>query len=494
MASSKNTRQTLSREMIERPAGARDEGESASAPKLHPALIVLGSAGETGRAGEVLSLRAGRTAVLGRFDPDYDYGESVFVAPLRQRPGTNEERPPLEFARHISRRQVELIGERSGRVRVKNLGKAPLRMNGELSIESGASSLLEVGDTVAIGDDLLLLCQPRPIKLDASRFYPSDAWPAFGEADSCGIVGESLPVWQLRDRLAFVAQMSQHALVTGPTGSGKELAAQAIHALSSRGKQALVAHSAADIPATLVEAELFGNRANYPNAGMPGREGLIGAANGSTLFLDELGMLPTDLQAKLLRVLDEQGSYRRLGVDEPQRSDFRLVGATNRPLEFIKPDLLARLKHVITLPPLTERAEDVPLLAAHLLARIAARDAEGAIVRRFQREGHVPLSLDLVDSLARHLYSANLRELEQLLLSALYGSGGAEVGLSTEVEAQLRFAARRQVIDPEEVSCDAVRATLEECEWNISRAAAQLGWSRFQLNRKMKKCGIEGRG
>ncbi|MFN8547088.1 MAG: sigma 54-interacting transcriptional regulator [Candidatus Eisenbacteria bacterium] len=494
MASSKNTRQTLSRETIERPAGARDEGAAAGSPKLHPALVILWSMTEADRAGEVLSLRAARTAILGRFDPDYDYGESAFVAPLRQRPGKNEERAPLEFARHISRRQLELVGERGGRVRVKNLGKAPLRVNGELSIESGAGSILEVGDTLAIGDEVLLLCQPRPIKLDAPRFLPTEAWPAFGAADSCGIVGESLAVWQLRDRLAFVAQMSQHALVTGPTGSGKELAAQAIHSLSARSKRPLVAHSAADIPPTLVEAELFGNRANYPNAGMPGREGLIGAADGSTLFLDELGMLPTDLQAKLLRVLDEQGTYRRLGVDEPQRSDFRLVGATNRPLEFIKSDLLARLKHVIALPPLTERAEDVPLLAAHLLARMAAREGEGAIVRRLERDGRVPMSLALIDALARHLYNANLRELEQLLLSALYGSGGDEVGLSSEVEAQLRFAARREAVDPEEVSCDVVRSTLEECDWNISRAAGQLGWSRFQLNRKMKKCGIEGRG
>ena len=477
-----------SKETIERPeTTASDDAESAG-PKLYPALVVLAASSDPGRAGEVLLLRGSKSALLGRHDPDYDYGEVAPLRPIRQRPGKNEERAPLELASHVSRRQLEIAAERGGRVRVTSVGKAIARVNGEIA--RGPVTTLEPGDTLLLGDDLLLLCQPRPKQLEPLRYFPKDALPEFGQADRCGIVGESLAVWQLRDRLAFVAGMSQHAIVTGPTGSGKELAAAAIHALSPRAKNAIVAHSAADIPPTLVEAELFGNRQNYPNAGMPARQGLIGAADGSTLFLDELGMLPTEMQAKLLRVLDEGGSYRKLGVDEPQRSDFRLVAATNRPLDLIKPDLLARLKHVVPVPPLAARREDLPLLAAHLLHRMRKRENDASIVARFDGAA-APFSLPLLDALARHQYQANLRELEQLLLSAIYGSQGTEISLTNEVTERVHFVERKRGLDPDDVTCESVRAALEECEWNITATAGRLGWSRFQLNRKMKKCGIE---
>ncbi|MBK8229425.1 MAG: sigma-54-dependent Fis family transcriptional regulator [Candidatus Eisenbacteria bacterium] len=485
------------KETVDRPEERFGERAGAASARLSSALVLLWSGSEPERAGEVLLLRGGnRGGCIGRFDPDYDYEGNDPIPPLRQRPGVNDERPPLTTAQHVSRRQLDIAAERGGRVRATVVGKAEVQRNGGDALRDGESIVLDPGDTMAIGQDLLFLCQPRPAKLESLRFYPAPLLPEFGAADRAGIVGESPAIWQLRDRLAFVAQMSQHALVTGPTGSGKELAARAIHLLSTRAAQPIVAHSAADIPPSLVEAELFGNRPNYPNPGMPGREGLIGAADGSTLFLDELGVLPLDLQAKLLRVLDDHGSFRKLGVDEPQTSDLRLVAATNRPLDTIKHDVLARLKHVIPIPPLEDRREDIPLLLHRLIARMREKESDAKVVARFvdPRSGLPRLSIALVDALVRHLYQANLRELDQLLLAAIYQSTGERIELGADLRDQLRFPEPEETADPEERSCEEVRAALEGADWNISATAAQLGWSRFQLNRKMKKCGLSREG
>src|SRR5205807_1302663 len=125
-------------------------------------------------------------------------------------------------------------------------------------------------------------------------------------------------------------------------GCGKELVAQGIHALSSRRARKIVSRNAATFPDTLVDAELFGNAPNYPNQGMPERAGLIGEADGSTLFLDELGELPEALQTRLLRVLDS-GEYQRLGDSRRRSASFRFVAATHRSLEKLREDVAARL-------------------------------------------------------------------------------------------------------------------------------------------------------
>src|SRR5262249_49824490 len=156
------------------------------------------------------------------------------------------------------------------------------------------------------------------------------------------------------------AARAGHVLLVGPSGCGKELAAQAIHARSTRASRKLVSRNAATLPPGLIDAELFGNVANYPNAGMAERPGLIGEADGSTLFLDEIGELPETLQAHLLRVLDEGGEYQRLGDARRRKSDLRLVAATNRSIDELKPDLAARLPLRVALHGLDERPEDIP--------------------------------------------------------------------------------------------------------------------------------------
>jgi two-component system nitrogen regulation response regulator GlnG/two-component system response regulator HydG len=346
------------------------------------------------------------------------------LVPCRQRPGETVETRPLELPAHVSRLQLAVGPGRDGAVRITNEGKAPVVVGAENRLAAGQSADLTAGDTVLIADHLLLLVTERPGRLPAARFWKASLAPPFGQPDGFGIAGESPAAWELRDQVAFAAQLGQHMIVHGPSGSGKELVARAVHRLSPRGKRRLIAHSAADIPPTLIEAELFGNRADYPNPGTPGREGLIGQAHQSTLFLDELGTLPVELQPKLLRVLDHDGEYRRLGVDEVQRADFLLVAATNRPLADLKPDLLARLKVAIPVPGLDERREDIPLLIRELLNRMAQGEGEGRFAERFS---------------------------------------GAPA------------------LDP----------ALAAHGWNMRETARALGWSRFQLNRKMKKCGLE---
>lgn len=479
--------------------GPRDPAEAGGGHggAVWPALAVAWSVLEPKRAGEVLLIDPAltRPSILGRHDPDYDYDGRTLLTPSRQRPGENRPAPPLELPPHVSRLQLEVgAGPDRRRVQVTNLGKATLVSSAHGALATGETVTLQPGDTLVLADHLLLLCIERPSRLAPLRFYPGTSMPPFGQPDENGIVGESPAIWELRDRMAFAAQLGQHALVQGPSGSGKELVARGIHRLSARGRRRLVAASAADIPPTLIEAELFGNRADYPNPGTPGREGLIGQAHQSTLFLDELGTLPVDLQSKLLRVLDDHGEYRRLGVDEAMHSDLRLVAATNRSLEHLKADLLARLKLMIAVPGLDRRREDIPLLIPAVLARIAAEEGAGQIAARFALDSDARFELDvrLVDVLVRHAYRLHVRELEHLLVLALYGSPGERIELGAAMSAELHLPPPpAPAADPEVVSCEAVADALAAHGWNILETAKVLGWSRFQLNRKIKKCGLE---
>ena len=180
-----------------------------------------------------------------------------------------------------------------------------------------------------------------------------------------------------------MAARREHVLVLGESGTGKELVAQAIHALGPRSGRRLVARSAATVPATLIDAELFGNAPSYPNAGMAERPGLVGEADGSTLFLDEIGELPVELQTHLLRLLDG-GDYQRLGDARRRTADLRVVGATNRPTGQLKADLAARFPLRVHAPGLHERRDDVMLVARHVLRELVEerRRARAATLHR----------------------------------------------------------------------------------------------------------------
>jgi DNA-binding NtrC family response regulator len=453
-----------------------------------PALMIAWAAAEPARIGEVALFEAGQGArLLGRGEAGG--GRVVFY---RQRPGRNERTGPLSSP-GISREQLRVRVD-GGRLRVDRIGKCAMVVRGE----SVDSAHLAPGETVLLKGQMLLACTQRPRILPALRNGTLAGAHAFGSADAHGIVGESPAIWRLRDQLAWIAGADQHTLVLGGSGSGKELCARAIHALSRRARGPFVARNAATIPHGILDAELFGNVKSYPNPGMPERPGLIGAADGGTLFLDEIGELPQSLQANLLRVLDEGGEYHRLGASAASRSRFRLVGATNRDPEALKHDLAARLVLRVEVPGLDERLDDIPFLVRRLLVRAAEASPEP--LGRFFEAGEPRLRASLIDHLLHASYATNLRELSALLWRAMATSQGNAVAWNEGVEsgpvAPPSPPPDEPPIDLEtadpEPAADEIRAALAAENGNIVRTARALGLSsRYVLYRLMRKHGIE---
>jgi DNA-binding NtrC family response regulator len=325
-----------------------------------------------------------------------------------------------------------------------------------------------------------------------------------------GIVGESPAIWEVRRQIELAASRKAHVLVVGQSGTGKELVAHAVHARSDRSRRPLVARNAATFPETLIDAELFGNAKDYPNPGMADRPGLLGLAHGTTLFLDEIAEMPITLQPHLLRVLDA-GEYQRLGDRELRKADFRLVAATNRP-ELLRADLAARFATRIEIPGLDERREDIPLLAHHLLRRMAAENP--STVRHFCPAGTAQddpmLPIDLVEALVRRSFSTHLRELKRILWNIVDGVPADKWNLGdvrgVAADSSPPAISRRGSSLPttdrppmQAPSREIVQRALEDHNWVVDHTWRPLGLrSRHALNRLISRFGIErprqGRG
>jgi len=447
----------------DKPAGARK--------KSGYRLVIAWSFDEPARIGESAAITG--EGVLGRGGPQAD-DPSARVVFHRRRPDHATPCPPLDAAR-ISRAQLALKATAEG-LHVRSIGKCTLMKNG---LEESEATFAP-GDVLTLKNALVLYVTTNDdmpsLRSDVAREL------AFGEADSLGIVGEGPEAWRLRDELAFVAASPHHVLVFGESGTGKELAARAIHVLSSRHEKTLVARNAATIPSGLVDAELFGTAKNYPNAGSPERVGLLGEANGSTLFLDEIGELPPEVQAHLLRVLDRDGEYQRLGESTVRRSDVRVVAATNRDASALKHDFLARFPARIAAPPLTVRREDIPLLVRHLLTVLAAKMPN---VEKLQNAQIEPA---LIEVLLRHEYTHHLRELDRLLWLAVSTSTADFIALTEAVEKEVRLPVEERAGEP---SKDDIEKALSAAGGNVTRAAERLTLpNRFALYRLMKKHGL----
>jgi DNA-binding NtrC family response regulator len=229
-------------------------------------------------------------------------------------------------------------------------------------------------------------------------------------------------------RIRLVATRFTPVLIEGPTGSGKELVAEALHRLSTRNRKAFVAINCAAIPEALLEAELFGHTRGAFTGAVQGRVGRIEAADGGTLFLDEIGEMPLSLQAKLLRFV-ESGELQRVGDNETVKVDVRIVAATHQRLSqntqtgTFRPDLYYRLAvFLIRTPALSDHLEDLPYLIAHFLEQMG-------------RE----MPLKQVDStavakLAAHSWPGNVRELEHVLERAAILAGDAPVLTAREID------------------------------------------------------------
>jgi DNA-binding NtrC family response regulator len=289
------------------------------------------------------------------------------------------------------------------------------------------------------------------------------------------------------EAITRVGPSDANVLITGEHGSGKEVVARTLHALSSRASRSLVAVNTGALSEGLFESELFGHVKGAFTDARADRIGRFELADGGTIFLDEIGNVPIRQQAKLLRVL-ESGEIERVGASRSRKIDVRLISATNTDLQAacvlgqFREDLLFRLNTVeIHVPPLRERREDIPALAIHFLRRYASR-------YRREIDGFDRSALQLM---AQYAWPGNVRELEHTLERAVLMCRGREIqpadlGLNMQ---------RPQAQNLEELSLEAVetlliRKALQRFEGNISHAAEALGLSRGALYRRMEKYGL----
>jgi len=460
---------------------------SAAQPPETLALVLVFAHGEPDRGGEVLvphtdTENADPWSVFGRGEGSAE-DPHPRVPLVEMRPGHARSASSLGDAR-VSRVQLRLRIDTPDLLTVERLGRASLFHNEDANPTDRIQ--LRAGDTLRVGSQLLFLATMHPLWLPPLDAPPSLIGFPFGASDGWGLVGESPVAWALRERIAFAGLRSEHVLITGASGTGKEKVARAIHGLAS--SRPLVARNAATFPEGLIDAELFGNARNYPNAGMAERAGLIGQADGSALFLDEFGELPAPLQAHLLRVLDA-GEYQRLGDNQTRHARFRLIAATNRPLSAIKDDLLARLPLRVAVPDLETRREDVPLLARHLLAEIRA-----ASHRRSPAEPAPYLSIGFTRMLVRHRYTTNVRELRALLLEAVARARGPEleaVPTRTPTPPPATSTARPAQAGAPELTAEEIQAALDRNRGNIELTWRELALSsRFALARLISRHGL----
>ena len=460
-----------------------------------PALVIAHCREEPWRPGEVALFPGFKAGTIGR------KGVTFF----QQRPSGNVEMPPLAD-RSIKREHLQvtpmMIGYDAG-FHVVNRGAGEMRINGKVTTEG----VVKVGGTVEIrGSEeskLLLYCTERPTLLRTR--YLTSARGAFGEPDVYAIVGESMALYKLLDRCAFVAQAGFHTLLHGASGTGKELVARALHEMSRRAARAFVSRNAVTFTESLIDSELFGNAARYPNPGTLERPGLFGEADGGTLFLDEIAEMPLWLQSHLLRAVDPKGEYTRVGDSKPRRCDVWVIGATNRDVSSLKHDFAARLKTVVELPGLNERREDIPLLVRHLVLAFARKNPE--LAARFVIEspgGRKDVRVDpaLIDVLLRRSYTTHVRELETILVEAIAASHGSTIEVYPALVRELEDAQKKlrgpvqkepveEVARSEEDEAQLLRIICDGSYGSVTKAAKALGVSRFVVPRMLKRYGIK---
>lgn len=345
------------------------------------------------------------------------------------------------------------------------------------------------------------------ISKQAEREEPLAAYASKAEAalEMEGMVGQSAPMRRLFRLLERAAASDAPVLLLGESGTGKELAAHALHRMSARYRHPYVSVNCTAFNESVLESELFGHVRGAFTGAVCDREGRFAAAHTGTLFLDEVGDMPLPMQAKLLRVL-ETGTYEAVGSTRPCQTDVRLVTATNRPLEYLvrqglfREDLFFRI-HVIPiqLPPLKERREDIPLLAAHLLESIRKRanlpsasitDEALAVLMSHSWPGNVR---ELRNVLEYALVLAGSSPIEPQHLPALIGWIGASAGRGAEDSGgclSCRSMEEPGSADRNSPEKQAVLEALRQCGGSVTRAAGRLGIHRTTLHARMRRLGI----
>ena len=301
-----------------------------------------------------------------------------------------------------------------------------------------------------------------------------------------GIVGSSDALRHVLDLVRIVAPTDATVLIEGETGTGKEVIANAIHSQSQRRNRPFIKLNCAAIPLGLLESELFGHDKGAFTGAVTHKIGRFEAANGGTLFLDEIGDIPLALQAKLLRVLQEQ-EFERLGSTYTRRVDVRMVAATNQDLAGLvaskqfRMDLYYRLDvFPIALPPLRQRPNDIPMLAAHFVRKFGERMSK--------RISKIPQRT--MDSLMRYAWPGNIRELQNLIERAVILTNGDVLQMPPLPSC---IPIRTEPMTLVEAERDHILRVLEESNWVVggkSGAAARLGVARTTLMSKMRKRGL----
>jgi transcriptional regulator with GAF, ATPase, and Fis domain len=324
------------------------------------------------------------------------------------------------------------------------------------------------------------------VQLEAERKYLQEEIKL--EFNHEHIIGQSDEIKYVFYKVEQIAATDTSVLVLGETGTGKELVARAIHGLSLRKQRALIKMNCAALPSNLIESELFGHEKGAFTGAHARRLGRFEAADGATLFLDEIGELPMELQPKLLRVI-ESGEFERLGSSETIKVDVRIIAATNRNLEEevskgrFRKDLWYRLNiFPITMPPLRDRPADIPLLVNFFIDKISKRLGKSIEM--------VPAGV--MDALLKYHWPGNIRELENVLERAVINSSGPKLRLVDELKKPHKDLTKptRTLADVER---EYITGVLEEVHWKVSgkNSAAQiLGLDRSTLRARMRKLNI----
>jgi chemotaxis protein methyltransferase CheR len=323
-------------------------------------------------------------------------------------------------------------------------------------------------------------------KLEAERAYLQEEIKL--EYNYENIIGQSDGLKYVLYKAEQIAPSDTTVLVLGETGTGKELVARAIHGLSPRKDRALLKVNCATLPSNLIESELFGHEKGAFTGAHVRQLGRFEVANGASLFLDEIGELPMELQPKLLRVIQD-GEFERLGSSGTIKVDVRVIAATNRNLEEevrrgrFREDLWYRLSiFPITVPPLRERMDDIPLIVDFFVDKISKRLGKSI--------ESIPTSV--MNTLQDYQWPGNVRELENVLERAVINSSGPKLRLVDELKKPHKDLTTAQKT-LEEVERDHIVRVLEHTNWKVSGkngAAEILGLNRSTLRARIRKLGI----
>ena len=376
-----------------------------------------------------------------------------------------------------------------------------IMMSGHATIEVAMEATRRGADDFIekpIGSDRLVLSLKRSLEIRELQQENRELRRRYGASEA--LLGQSASMDRLREQIELAARSNAQVLILGERGTGKELVAEAIHAGSARAKGPLEKLNCAAVPEGLIESELFGHEAGAFTGATKQRRGKFERAHGGTLFLDEVGDMPPQMQAKLLRVLQE-GEIERVGAGSTVEVDVRVVAATNKSLEAeieagrFRADLFDRLNVVpLKVPALAERADDIRMLAEHFLAlaceihdRPGKEIAPGAmrLLEAYPYPGNVRELRNLVERLVILTPDETITEVQARALLPIGSNAGSRAHFQPETPL-------REML--EAVERDLIRRALEFRGGHVTKTAADLGLERSHLYKKMRALGIHKPG